>query len=111
MKGETPEQAALRAIGPLCDEIRAEVRRADRRVVERIVSEDEDGQPRQDEVGCTLSPPHDLLRNSCVKVAGEWCVFKRLDERGHLVVAKPGTCAEWTYEPTYGETFLTAEPF
>ena len=36
------DRAALAAI----EAVREEARRADRRVVERIVSEDEDGQPR-----------------------------------------------------------------
>lgn len=114
MQGESAPEAAARAIQPVLDAIREDaLRAADRRVVERIVSEDEDGRPRRrnDEEGCTLSPPHDLLRNSCVKLAGEWVVFRRLDDRGHLVVSKPGSCAEWTYEPSYGETFLTCEPF
>lgn len=63
------------------------------------------------EPGSTPSPPHDLLPNTCVKVAGEWVVFRRLDDRGHLVVGRPGTVIEWTYEPTDGELILSAEPF
>lgn len=85
MSAETPEQAAQRVTTHILDAVL--------------------------EPGCTLSPPHDLLPNRCVKVAGEWVVFKRLDENGHLVVAKAGSCIEWTYEPTAGETFISAEPF
>lgn len=63
------------------------------------------------EPDCTLSPPHDLVPNICVKLAGEWVTYRRTDERGHLVVAKPGSACEWTYEPTDGELIPWSTPF
>lgn len=44
---ESATEAAMRVARPLMDEIRAEgLRAADRRVIDRIVSEDEEGRPR-----------------------------------------------------------------
>lgn len=85
MTAETPDEAMQRASTHLLDQIL--------------------------EPGCTLSPPHDLLPNRCVKVDDQWVVFRRLDEDGRMVVTKAGSCAEWTYTPEPHELVMTAEPF
>lgn len=54
---------------------------------------------------------HELPQCCCIKVAGEWCVFHRLDEDGNLVLSRTGSACTWTYPVTEGESFVTCEPF
>lgn len=84
MHGETPREAMDRAATHLLDKIL--------------------------EPGCTLSPPHDLLENTCVRVDDEWLVFRRMDEEGRMVLSRAGSACEWTHVPDQA-VYVTATPF